>query len=138
MNAALAYQWDGTPIDVFFEVITGSYDRYLMLVFLDRLRQQFPKRRIILLWDGLAAHQTKLIQDYLADHPQITVVRFPPYCPDLNPTEFLWGNLKGSELANYVPDGLYDLAVRARDGIERIRNADSLLEGFVKAAGLSF
>jgi len=138
MNAALAYRWDGKPIDVYFEIITGSYDQHLLVTFLKRLQSEFPKRRVILIWDGLPAHKTKVVKNYLTENRLMTVVQLPPYSPDLNPTEFLWGNLKGSELANYVPDTLHDLAVRARTGINRIRKSSRLLGGFARAAQMFF
>ena len=33
----------------------------------------------------------------------LVVERLPAYAPDLNPVELLWGNLKGTELANFCP-----------------------------------
>jgi transposase len=34
----------------------------------------------------------------------LTVERLPAYAPELNPVEYLWANLKGTELANFTGD----------------------------------
>ncbi len=138
MNAALVYRWDGKPVNLYFEIIPGSYDQYRLVDFLDSLRRELKNRPMILVWDGLPAHKTNIVKTYLEEHPNISVVPLPPYAPNLNPTEFLWSNVKGKELANYVPDGLGDLCRRACTGIKRVYKHPSLLDGFVRAAGLYF
>lgn len=138
MNAALVYRWDGTPVNLFFEIIPGSYNQHRLVDFLDSLRRELKNRQMILVWDGLPAHKTNIVKDYLDEHPNMTVVPLPPYSPHMNPTEFLWSNIKGRELANYVPDGLGDLCRQACSGIKRVFNSTSLLKGFVRAAKLPF
>lgn len=138
MNAALVYRWDGRPVNLYFEIIPGSYDQHRMVDFLDSLRRQLRNRPMILIWDGLPAHKTNVVKDYLDEHPNTTVVPLPPYSPNLNPVEFLWANVKGRELANYVPDGLDDLCRQACSGIKRVYQHASLLGGFARGAGLPF
>ncbi len=138
MNAALVYRWDGKPMNLYFEIIPGSYDQHRLVDFLDSLRRELRNRPMILVWDGLPAHKTNVVKDYLEEHQSISVVQLPPYAPDLNPTEFLWSNVKGKELANYVPDGLDDLCQQACHGIKRVYEHPSLLDGFVRGAGLFF
>ncbi len=41
-----------------------------------------------------------------AQRAWLTVERLPGYAPDLNPTELVWGNVKGRELANLCADNL--------------------------------
>src|SRR5262249_37814669 len=54
----------------------------------------------ILLWDSGRSHQHALVRTWLAAHPRCHLVWFPPYAPDLNPVELLWGYLKYGRLAN--------------------------------------
>jgi transposase len=127
MNAALVYRWDGKPINLYFEIIPGSYNQHTLVDFLDSLRREMKNRPMIIIWDGLPAHKTIVVKEYLSDHPHIDVIRFPSYSPNLNPTEFLWANIKGGELANYVPEGLVDLCNRACMGIQRVYSRKSLM-----------
>ncbi len=79
------------------------------------------KRPLLIIWDGLKAHRSRLVRDYLdslADHIQIAYL--PPYAPDLNPVEYLWAWLKRHALANYCPNDLAELhARRAQQAQER-------------------
>lgn len=51
------------------------------------------------------------------------VERLPGYAPELNPTEALWGNLKGKggELAYLAGDTLEEVIGAAQRGIDRVR-----------------
>lgn len=138
MNAALVYHWDGKPLNLYFEIIPGSYNEHRLVDFLESLRHELGNRPMLLVWDGLPAHKSLVVKDYLAEHEKITEVPLPAYAPDLNPTEFLWSNIKGKELANYAPDNLTDLCQQACTGIKRVYRAGTLLEGFLRGAGLSF
>ena len=52
----------------------------------------------------------------------LVVERLPTYAPELNPVEALWGNLKGSELANLAVDTIAETESVARADIERVRD----------------
>ncbi|MGA2110368.1 MAG: transposase, partial [Syntrophorhabdales bacterium] len=57
--------------------------------------------KVTLLWDGLPSHRSKKMRKFLASQRHWLVVeRLPAYAPELNPVEGMWGNLKGTELAN--------------------------------------
>ena len=58
-------------------------------------------------------------------------------CPELNPVEKLWANLKGRELANLCAETLDEPIRAARRDVERVRNDEDLLFGFRRATGLS-
>jgi putative transposase len=96
------------------------------------------RQRIILIWDGLPAHKSREMQDYLhAEHRWLQVERLPGYAPELNPTESQWENLKGQELANFCGESLRAAANQCREGVRRVRRRISLLFSFLKHAGLS-
>jgi transposase len=137
MMGGLIYHWDGTPVKLTFEIIEKSYNLELILRWCQRLVMLLAGAKAVLIWDRLQAHRSKAVRDYLAEHG-ITVVLLPGYSPHLNPTEWLWANLKGTELANYCPDDIKDAEDEARRGIKRIRRKIPLLTGFLAGAGLSF
>src|SRR5206468_6543098 len=64
-------------------------------------------------------------------------VRLPGYAPDLNPTELVWGNVKGQELANLCSDNLGEVERAGRTGLRRVRRAPTLAFAFLRHAGLS-
>lgn len=140
MNAGLAYEANGKPLAVVFEIIPGAYDTTRILSFLRRLSRTFAGRRVYLIWDRLRAHRSKAVQALVREKTTNLALHYlPAYSPDLQPVEHLWANVKGQELANYVPDTLTDLRSQAHHAIRRVRrHAQRLLAGFASGAGLTF
>ena len=95
------------------------------------------KGRVVVLWDGLAAHWAGLVRDFVASQSRIKLVRLPAYAPELNPVEGLWAWSKGTLLANVCEEGLEPLKRRVRRGIRVARRRSALLWGFLDKAGLS-
>ncbi len=69
--------------------------------FLDYLQQQYPGKRIVIIWDGASYHKFGQMPEYLAkinqglaeDEWKITCLLFAPNAPEQNPVEDIW--LKG-------------------------------------------
>lgn len=60
-----------------------------------------------MIWDGLRAHRSRLVRDYLDSlNRYIHIAFLPPYAPDMNPLEYLWAWLKRHVLVNYFPNNL--------------------------------
>ena len=58
--------------------------------------------RVLVIWDGLPAHRSKVVKQYLQEEAQgrVWLERLPGYAPDLNPEEGIWKHLKLVELVN--------------------------------------
>ncbi len=70
--------------------------------FLRQLLEANCKRRLVLVIDNASYHRTKAIRQLLDDHSDhVFVIWLPPYSPELNLIEGLWGYLKRSALNNY-------------------------------------
>ena len=136
---ALAFRWDGRRSGLIFQTRPGSYNDGALIGFLNELKRHFRRRRLILIWDGLPSHKSRAMMAYL--HTQrswLTVERLPGYAPELNPTELVWGNVKGRELANLCADNLGEVERAVRAGLRRVRRAPTLAFAFLRHAGLSF
>jgi transposase len=136
MMGGLIYHWNGTPAKLTFEIIDKAYNLPGILRWCQKLVRFLADAKAILIWDRLQAHRSKVVQQLLAEHG-VEVVLLPGYAPQLNPTEWLWANLKGTELANYCPEDITDAENEARRGIRRVRRHLSLMSGFLAGAGLS-
>jgi len=65
-----------------------------LITFMARLVKD-AGRKVFLILDNLRVHHSKIIKQWLQDHQeQIEVFYLPSYSPDLNPDEYLNGNLK--------------------------------------------
>ena len=117
----------------------GNYNTDSLIPFLKDLKKHFRGQYVILIWDGLPAHKSRKMLEYLqAQQDWLQVERLPGYAPDLNPVESLWGNVKGQELANQSADDLGEVADAMNAGLHRVRGQRQLLFGFLKHAGLFF
>src|ERR1043165_9191949 len=136
--AALAFRWDGHRRRVYFQTRPGTYTDERLITFLRALKRHFRRRRVILLWDGLAAHKSRRMRAYLArQRPWLQVERLPAYAPELNPVEQIWGNIKGRDLANLCPTEVLALRRPVQCGFARVRRDPDLAFSFLRHTGLS-
>lgn len=139
MAGALAFRWDGRRARFFFQTQPGSYTDRTLIVFLRDLKRHFRRRPVILIWDGLPAHKSARMSQYLAhQRAWLRVERLPGYAPELNPVELVWGNLKRRELANVCAPTLDALRAPLRRGCTRVRRHPGLALSFLHHAGLDF
>lgn len=137
MMAGLIYHWTGKTAKLTFEIFDQVYRLPDILRWCRRLIRVLAKAPAILIWDRLQAHRSKVVKTFLEAHG-VDIVLLPGYAPHLNPTEWLWANLKGTELANFCAEDITDAESEARRGMRRIRRRLPLLDGFLAGAGLSF
>ncbi len=136
---AVAFRWDFQRSGLCFQTRPGSYNDVTLIEFLNNLKREFRHRRVVLVWDGLPSHKSAPMQAYLrAQRFWLTVERLPGYAPDLNPAELVWGNVKGSELANLCADNLVEVEHELRAGLRRVGRSSTLAFAFLQHAGLSF
>jgi hypothetical protein len=64
ISTVLGYRWDGFAVDYSFRPVKqlqhGKPDRVS-----GRLRRELRGKKVILVWDGLPAHKSRAVQDYL-------------------------------------------------------------------------
>jgi len=136
--AALGYRWDGRRTRLYFQTMEGSYNSEKLIGFLQDLKRHLRGQKAILVWDGLPAHKSRRMKVYLSEQRDwLAVERLPGYAPDLNPVEMLWGNVKGTELANRCAQDLEELDTGVRNGMARVRKSN-LPSSFLQHVGLSF
>ncbi len=133
MAAVLAYAPDGSGAKVMFSARTGAYNDSSLITFIRQLRRQLGGGKVTLIWDGLPSHRSRRMQAFLdTQRSWLVVERLLAYAPDLNPVEALWGNLKGTELANLCVDTISETEYHARRGVRRIRKEKDLAFAFLR------
>jgi len=121
---------------VLFSLRPGNVDSAWVVSRLRCLRRHVAGR-VILLWDGLGAHWSRQTREFVARQQSwLQVEPLPPYAPELNPVELMWGNLSARELSNLCPDSVSELAFHVRGGVRRIRRQSHLALAFLKHSGL--
>ena len=136
LAGALAYEPDGSDAHLVFELRPGAYNEEMLIQFLSELNE-IEQRRVLLIWDGLPAHRSRRMSDWVASQSAwLSVEHLPGYAPDLNPLEQAWGNLKSRELANLCRDTIDEIADVAQYGLDRIGTDAELCFAFLRHSGL--
>ena len=136
--AVVGYGPWGRDAWVVFGTRAGAYDEDSLVELLGELHRHLDGDKVTLIWDGLPSHRSRLMRRYIASQRRWLVVeRLPAYAPELNPVEGLWGNLKGTELANFCVATIGEAATAADAGLSRIGEDARLCWAFLRHAGLS-
>jgi transposase len=85
----------------------------------------------VVVWDNLAAHKTRQLQDELA-RAQAKLMPLPPYSPDLSPIEPGWSKVKG-HVRDVEPRTPEALGRAAAEGFASVSASDA--RGWFKNCG---
>jgi len=77
-----------------FMMYRGTMNCQLLIKFMSRLVKD-SRRKVFLILDNLRSHHGKIVKEWLEAHKEkIEVLYLPSYSPELNPDEYLNGDLK--------------------------------------------
>lgn len=93
---------------------------------------------IALIWDRLAAHIGEPVAAWLMrNRHRVRAHLLPPYAPELNPAELIWGHTKSNPLANFAPSQLEELLDQTQLATLAIGDDEPMLRSFLKHCPLS-
>lgn len=98
--------------------------------FLKNLSKQL-NGSLILIWDRFLAHRAKKVQIYIRNNSKLHSFFLPPYAPELNPVENVWGYMKMNPLANKPHEDIESLADNTRHSGRSLQRKQPLLRSFV-------
>lgn len=97
------------------------------VLFLQKLLATYPDQPILLLWDRAKWHQGPVLKAFLAAHPRLEILFFPPASPDLNPQEHVWKATREAISHNHTEAKLEPLADQFENHLSATRFPCSLL-----------
>lgn len=78
-----------------------KYDAKVFLDFVKVILDKYPTGKIVMILDNAKIHHAKLIKPFLEEiKDRIELMFLPPYSPNLNLIEGLWGWLKSKVINN--------------------------------------
>ncbi|MEU3045795.1 transposase [Streptomyces sp. NPDC006984] len=81
-------------------------------------------------------HHAKLLREFCDRNSDwLTIIKLPPYAPDLNPVEGVWAHLKKS-LAYLAPRTIDDFTPLVKSRLRAIQRRPEILNGFIAETGL--
>jgi transposase len=123
---------------IYFRFFHGAIKGPQLVEFLKALRAQI-KGKLLIIWDGLPAHRSRLVRDYVDSlDGHIVLERLPGYAPELNPVEYLFGYAKQRELANLCLDTIAAVRRYATRRLKSIQRRPTLIRAFWQQAELPF
>jgi putative transposase len=97
------------------------YDAKVFLSFLEKIVDKYQGEKIVMILDNARIHHAKLIQPFLEVHKdQLQLVFLPPYSPELNLIEGLWGWLKKSIIYNVFYKSVEEIRTAVQTFITQI------------------
>jgi transposase len=106
-----------------FMVYPGAMSPELLIEFMRRLIRD-AGRKVMLILDNLNVHKAKKVRSWLEERlGSIEVFFLPPYSPELNPDEYLNGDLKRAVQQDVPPKDAGELRQTARKHLRKIQRA---------------
>lgn len=97
------------------------------LAFVEQLHQAYPGQPLWLVLDNASIHRAKLVQAWLAEHPQVHLLYLPAYSGHKqNPVEKIWWRLKDRVAANRLRGSIDALVEAVHDFFGSFSPEDAL------------
>ena len=97
------------------------YDAKIFLGFLKSVLKKYPSGKIVMILDNARIHHAKLVQPFLEEvKDRFKLMFLPPYSPELNLIEGLWGWMKSSIINNVFFPTLSRVSIATQKFIESI------------------
>ncbi len=110
-------------------------------LFVTLLRQMMRYRRkpVHLIVDGLPAHKTKLVKDYVqSTKGRLTLHFLPGYAPELNPDELVWSYVKRTGVARTPLRKGEQMRDKISAQLAAIKAMPRLVRSFFKAPSVAY
>jgi len=110
-------------------------------LFVSLLRQLMRHRQkpVHLVVDGLPAHKTKLVKDYVqSTDGRLTLHFLPGYAPELNPDELVWSHMKRTGVARTPLRKGERLQDKIEAQLAAIKNAPKLVRSFFRTPSVAY
>jgi transposase len=102
--------------------------------FMERLVKSRGGRKVYFIVDNLKVHHGKIVNEWLASHKdEIAVFYLPKYSPELNPDEYLNGNLKREIAKRRDADNIAKLEKNAMSSMRHICRTNGRVQSFFRA-----
>jgi transposase len=121
-----------------FMIYPGALDARRLIVFMHRLTKD-ARRKVFLILDNLNVHKSAPVRAWLADHrDDIEVFFLPPYSPELNPDEYLNGDLKRAVHQDVPPRDREELKATALGHLRRIQKSPGRVRRYFRHRSIRY
>lgn len=127
-----------TSGEMLFRFETGRVNALVHIDFLRKVRRHHPNRKVIIVTDRAPIHTAGAVHDYVNKNAgSFTIYYLPPYSPELNPDELVWGYIKKNELKAHSATNRNELKRITKNAMHGIQKRPDLVKSFFKHAKLT-
>jgi transposase len=121
-----------------FMIYPGGLSPERLILFMQRLIKD-AHRKVFLIIDNLNVHKAKAVREWLNEHrDRIEVFFLPPYSPELNPTEYFNGDLKGEIQRGIPPKDATDLKRTMLSHSRRIQKSPERVRSYFRNRNIRY
>ncbi len=131
--ATLVTTPSGRPVQLCLRLVPCPVRSPKVRAYLRALRRHLNGRRLMIVRNRLMAHRSQATQRYLLRQRRwLSAEPFPPYAPGLNPVEYFWAYVSGTDLANFCANDLKQVRQRVAKAVGRVRRRADSGRAFLK------
>jgi transposase len=94
---------------------------------------------IFLIIDGVSYHKSKAVMNFVeSTEGRLKLFHLPAYSPQLNPDEWVWNNVKNTQIGRKIVTRKSDLANNAWNALQRLKDLPWLVRGFFHDPNLAY
>ena len=124
--------------DLCYKTRTQAFTSSAIVLFLKYFLKKYPRRKLILIWDGAGIHRSQAVKDFLTTTNRLQLYRIPPYSPELNPDEMVWKQLKKVEMKNKFCKSLRELRKEVEEGLNNINAQPKIINSFFRKTSIAY
>lgn len=124
--------------EMHFMIVHGSVRSDQICEFLKRLMKN-RNHKVFLIWDGHPTHKSKKVKECIASFDGcLEIFLLPPYSPDLNPIEQLWGHTKNNGVGRKVVYGPDQLKAAVINKLRSLQKLPRMIASFFRHPDCSY
>lgn len=121
-----------------FKVFAGRFNTDVFISFLKRLLKT-TDRKVFLIVDNLSVHKAKAVKDWLVGKEnEIQIFYLPPYCPELNPDEYLNNDVKSNAVGRRRAKDQDELGKNLRGYLRSTQRQPEIVKRFFHAKSVKY
>lgn len=123
---------------IHFDLFEGKMNSEKFIEYLRKLLHDIPGP-IFLVVDGAGYHHSKATLEFVeSTEGRLRLYQLPGYSPQLNPDEWVWNNVKNTQVGRKNITRKSDLVEMAHQALNRLKETPSIIEGFFRDPELGY